>query len=166
MIHESAALSIVLLATTIALAVPAAGARSPTAGAQRAAPEPAAAGADMPLAPAEWTAIRRAIRGQLDALRARDAPRAFAFASDGIRERFGDAPAFLQMVESSYAALLAARYTEFLEGAVIDGHTIQPLRLVMADDTVLVALYEMQRDAAGRWRIAGCVIAPSTVRST
>jgi hypothetical protein len=49
---------------------------------------------------------------------------------------------------------------------VIDGHTIQPLRLVMSDDTVLVALYEMQRDERDRWRIAGCVIAPSTVRST
>jgi len=31
---------------------------------------------------------------------------------------------------------------------------------------VLVALYQMQKQADGRWRIAGCVIAPSTVQST
>jgi hypothetical protein len=114
----------------------------------------------------EWTAIRRVIDDQLAALRDGDAPRAFAFASAAIREQFHDAPTFLRMVQDSYGVLLAARYAEFLEGAVIDGHTLQPLRLVMGDDTVLVALYEMQRDASGAWRIAGCVIVPSTVRST
>ena len=118
------------------------------------------------LAPAEWLAIQRTIGDQLAALREGDALRAYSFASAGIRQQFGDATAFLRMVQGGYAALLEARYTEFLEGAVIDGHTIQPLRLVMRDDTVLVALYEMQRDEAGRWRIAGCVLASSTVRST
>ena len=115
---------------------------------------------------AEWTAIKRTIGDQLTALREGDASRAFSHASSGIRARFGDAPTFLRMVQEGYAALLVARYTEFLEGAAIDGRTIQPLRLVMHDDSVLVALYEMQRDESGAWRIAGCVIAESTVKST
>ena len=127
---------------------------------------PAFEAAHAALAPEVWDAIRRVIGDQLAALRNGDAARAFSFASSAIRDRFGDAPTFLQMVQGSYGALLGARYTEFLDGAVIDGHTIQPLRLVMNDDTVLVALYEMQRDEDGGWRIAGCVIAPSTVRST
>jgi len=114
----------------------------------------------------EWTAIREVIDGQLAALRRGDAVRAFSFAAPGIRERFGDAPTFLAMVRDSYAALLDARYTEYLDGAVVDDTTIQPLRLVMNDDTVLVALYQMRKDADGRWRVAGCVIAPSTLRST
>jgi hypothetical protein len=126
----------------------------------------AAAAAHAALPPAEWDAIRKTIGEQLAALRAGDGARAYAFASPGIRERFGDAPTFLRMVRDSYAPLLDARYTEFLDGAVIDGRTIQPLRLVLADDRVLVALYEMQRDDTGRWRIAGCALAPSTVRST
>jgi hypothetical protein len=70
------------------------------------------------------------------------------------------------MVRESYAALLDARYTEYLDGAVVDDTTIQPLRLVMNDDTVLVALYQMRKGDDGRWRVAGCVIAPSTLRST
>ena len=49
---------------------------------------------------------------------------------------------------------------------MIDGATIQPLRLVLPDNTVLVALYQMQKQADGRWRIAGCVLAPSTVQAT
>jgi hypothetical protein len=36
----------------------------------------------------------------------------------------------------------------------------------MNDDTVLVALYQMRKGDDGRWRVAGCVIAPSTLRST
>jgi len=114
----------------------------------------------------EWTAIRQVIDGQLEALRRGDAAGAFSFAAPGIRDRFGDAPTFLAMVRESYAALLDARYTEYLEGAVVDDTTIQPLRLVMNDDTVLVALYQMRKGDDGRWRVAGCVIAPSTLRST
>ena len=118
------------------------------------------------LPPAEWSAIRRVIGEQLEALRRGDATRAFSFASPGIRERFGDADTFLSMVRDTYTPLLEARYTEYLEGAVVEGSTIQPLRLVMQDDTVLVALYQMTKGDDGRWRIAGCVLAPSTLRST
>ena len=128
--------------------------------------ERAIAAADATLPSTEWTAIRAVISAQLAALRSGDAPRAFAFATAGIRAQFTDAPTFLRMVQTRYAALIAARHTQFLEGAVIDGRMIQPLRLVLGDDTVLVALYEMQRDERGAWRIAACVLAPSTVRST
>ena len=114
----------------------------------------------------KWTAIRQVIDNQLEALRRGDAIGAFSFAAPGIRERFGDAPTFLAMVRESYAALLDARYTEYLDGAVVDDTTIQPLRLVMNDDTVFVALYQMRKGDDGRWRVAGCVIAPSTLRST
>ena len=117
-------------------------------------------------APVDWPSIQQIIGDQLAALRRGDATRAFAYASTGIRDQFDDATTFLSMVRQRYGVLLTARYTEFLEGAVIDGHTLQPLRLVMNDDTVLVAIYEMQRDERGGWRIAGCFIAPSTVRST
>jgi hypothetical protein len=152
-----------LVVSAVALAALVIGAPSP------AQPAPRDAGADREeasLSTAEWTAIKRIIGDQLAALRSGDAARAFSFASTGIRDQFDDAPTFLLMVQQRYGVLLRARYTEFLEGAVIDGHTIQPLRLVMSDDTVLVALYEMQRDEHGAWRIAGCIIAPSTVRST
>lgn len=112
----------------------------------------------------EWTAIQRVIEAQLAALREGKAERAFSFAADGIREQFGDAATFMEMVRQGYGALLTARYTEFLEGAVIDGVVIQPLRLVDPDNSVRVALYTLSNDGA-RWRIAGCVIAPSTVKA-
>src|ERR1700694_3890075 len=84
------------------------------------------------LARADWQAIRKVISQQLAALRAGDGDRAFSHASPGIQAQFGDADTFLAMVRGAYSPLLVARYTEFLEGAVIDGIVIQPLRLVAA----------------------------------
>ena len=79
------------------------------------------AAADPVLSHDDWRAIQRVIGDQLDALRAGDAERAFGFAAAGIRAQVGDAATFMAMVRSGYEALLVARYTEFLEGAVIDG---------------------------------------------
>ncbi|MEP7182831.1 MAG: DUF4864 domain-containing protein [Betaproteobacteria bacterium] len=118
------------------------------------------------LAAAEWSAIREVISEQLVALKSGDGDRAFGHASPGIRAQFGDAGNFMRMVREGYPALVAARYTEFLDGAVIGGIVIQPLRLVAPDNTVLVALYTMQKLDEGRWKIAGCALAPSTVLST
>ena len=114
----------------------------------------------------EWTAIRKVIGDQLTALKAGDGVKAMAFAAPGIRDQFGTPDNFLRMVREGYAALLSARRTQFLEGAVIDDAIVQPLRLVLPDDSVMVALYQMQRQPDGQWRIAGCIIAPSTVQST
>jgi len=114
---------------------------------------------------AEWETIRDVVTSQRQALVAGDGERAFAFATPALRRQYGSAEAFMRMVRSGYQALVDARYVELLEGAVIEGSTIQPLRLVMADGAVLVALYTMERQRDGGWRIAGCVIAPSTVKS-
>jgi hypothetical protein len=123
-----------------------------------------ASDADAALAVSEWEAIKGVIGDQLDAFRAGDGETAFGYASPGIRAQFVDAPTFIAMVRNGYSALLTARYTEFLEGAVIDGQVIQPLRVVGRDNSVVVALYTMERHE-GRWKIAGCVLAPSTVKA-
>jgi hypothetical protein len=121
--------------------------------------------ADATLSTAEWMAIRRTIDDQRKALKSGDAKKAFSFASPGIRQQFETPEKFISMVRNGYGALLAARYTEFLEGAVIDGAVIQPLRLIAPDNSVLVALYTMEKQKDGRWKISGCVLAPSTVRA-
>ncbi|HTQ01138.1 MAG TPA: DUF4864 domain-containing protein [Casimicrobiaceae bacterium] len=129
------------------------------AAAALAAPEPT-------LAARDWSAIRKVIGDQLGALKAGDSVKAMTFAAPGIQAQFGTPENFMRMVRTGYSALLEARRTQFLEGALIDDAVIQPLRLVMPDDTVLVALYQMQRQPDGRWLIAACTIAPSTVQST
>jgi hypothetical protein len=125
----------------------------------------AAAAAPTAPTPAEWQAIRGVIAAQRAAIIAGDADKAFGYASPGIQQQFGDAASFIAMVDAAYAALESARYVEFLEGAVIDGLVLQPLRLIDADNTVRVALYTMEKQPDGEWRISSCRIAPSTVRA-
>jgi hypothetical protein len=108
----------------------------------------------------EWKAIQRVISEQRAALVAGEGAKAFAYASPGIRSQFGDSETFIAMVRGAYAPLISARHVEFLEGAVIEGIVVQPLRLIDSDDTVRVALYTMERQENGTWRIAGCAIAP------
>lgn len=121
--------------------------------------------AGQKLATGEWKKIKQVIGDQRAALVAGDAAKAFAHAAPGIRAQFGSPEIFFAMVQSAYGPLIGARYTEFLEGAVIDGNVIQPLRLVAADNTVQVALYTMEKQKDGRWKISGCVLAPSTVQA-
>ena len=121
--------------------------------------------AETSLRAAEWASIRAVIGAQRKALVAGDATKALSYASPGIRDQFGTPEIFLAMVRNAYAALLTARYTEFLEGAALDGIVIQPLRLVAPDNTVQVALYTMEKQRDGRWKVAGCVLAPSTVQA-
>jgi len=115
---------------------------------------------------ADWKAIKTVIAQQRSAFLAGDAAKAFSYASPGIKAQFGDPATFLAMVRAGYPALLTARYVEFLEGAMIDGTVIQPLRLIDTDNTVRVALYTMEKQQNGIWRISGCRIAPSTVQAT
>jgi hypothetical protein len=127
---------------------------------------PLALATDAKLTKAEWQAIRKVISRQLAAVRAGDGSKAFGYATPGIQAKFGDAQSFMGMVRGAYTPLLDARYTEFLEGAVIDGVVVQPLRLIEPDNTVLVALYTVEKQKGDGWRISGCVIAPSTVQAT
>ena len=118
------------------------------------------------LHPAEWKSIQLVIGDQLKALKAGDGTKAMTYSVPGIRQQFRTPERFLRMVREGYGALLDARNSTFLNGAVVDGITIQPLQLVLPDNSVVVALYRMEKQKDGVWRIAGCVIAPSTAQAT
>ena len=120
---------------------------------------------ESPLNAADWKAIRQVITEQRAALVAGDRTRAFSYATPALRAQFGDADTFMAMVELGYRALLSARYTEFLDGAVVEGLVVQPLRLIDADNTVRLAIYTLERQPNGAWRISGCRIGPSTVQA-
>jgi hypothetical protein len=125
----------------------------------------AAIAAEPEMLASDWKAIEQVINAQRAALIAGDGDKAFSYATPAIRAQFGDVDTFMVMVRVAYPVLLTARYAEFLEGAVIDGLVIQPLRLVDADNSVRVALYTVEKQGDGTWRISGCRISPSTVQA-
>ncbi len=144
--------TIVIIAMALAAGAPSASAATP--------PGHAA------LRSAEWNSIQLVIDDQLKALRAGDGAKAMSYAAPGLRQRFGTPERFMRMVREGFRPLLDARSSAFLDGAVVDGITIQPLQLVLPDSSVVVALYRMEKQRDGVWRIAGCVIAPSKAQST
>ena len=125
----------------------------------------AAPAADEPTS-ADWQEIRSVIERQLDAFQRDDEVTAFSYASPRIRDQFKTPANFMQMVRTSYQAVYRPRAVKFLEPAVIEDDIIQALQVVAPDGTVMVALYTMQRQPDGSWRIAGCMLVPATAKST
>ena len=106
---------------------------------------------------ADAAAVRKVIEAQLDAFRKDDAPRAFSYATDGIRLTFGTAENFMEMVRSQYAVVYRPRSVAFDAPVPIDDDDlVQPVRLTDADGRAWIALYPMQRGPDGVWRTNGC----------
>lgn len=110
--------------------------------------------------PADRAAIRGVITRQLDAFRRDDGPAAFAFASPGIQGQFGDPDRFLDIVRRAYPSVHRPRAVEFTDLLTADG-VVQQVELVGPNGEAELALYTMERDEAGRWRIAGCTLVRS-----
>jgi hypothetical protein len=113
---------------------------------------------------ADAAAIRAVVEQQLDAFARGDARRAFALATNGIRARFGNAEAFMAMVRADYPVVYRPRRVDFDKPAVIEGEIMQPVRMIDADGAAWIALYPMQRQPNGGWRINGCQLARLTGR--
>lgn len=129
---------------------------------------PSAAAATDPVQPlsrADRAAIQAVINLQLKALAADDDNGAFALAAPDVRRQFGTAEAFMDMVRKGYPPLFRNQSTAFLEAAIIDDDVIQPLRITNRDGTVVIALFSMERQANGDWRVYGCQLAPSELQA-
>jgi len=133
------------------------------AGLSMLAPAPVQAAGETPsnLTEPDRTAIRDVIEQQMQAFRADDGPAAFSFASPGIQTQFGDAENFLNMVRRGYPPVYRARSRAFGPLVEIDGRTVQKVELVGPDGQRELALYFMEHEPDGSWRIGGCMLTDS-----
>lgn len=109
--------------------------------------------------PSDALAIRAVITEQLDAFQRDDAPRALALATTSIRAQFVTPERFINMVRTSYPVVYRPKSVLFEKPVVVEGEVIQPVRMTDAEGRAWVALYPMQRQADGAWRINGCQLA-------
>ena len=101
-------------------------------------------------------AVRAVIEAQLDAFRKDDAPRAFSYATEGIRENFGSPERFMAMVRSAYPVVYRPRSVDFQPALILQGIVVQPVRMTDAEGRGWLAVYPMQKQPDGSWRIDGC----------
>jgi len=107
---------------------------------------------------ADRATIRAVITDQIAPFRRDDAQAAFGLAAPNIQAMFGTPENFLGMVRNSYQAVYRPSDVAFGELVRIDDRLTQLVQVVGPDGAACTALYFMERQADGTWRIAGCVL--------
>lgn len=111
-------------------------------------------------------AFRGVISQQMEAFRADAWDRAFSFASPSIRSIFGDSERFRSMVMNGYEAVARPRVFEFEEPTTVNGRPTQPVFVIGPDEIARRALYFMERQPDGTWKIDGVVLEALSDRTT
>jgi len=127
---------------------------------------PAAASAQTAesLSADERTAIRQVIEKQLGAFQRDAADEAFSYASPTIQRKFGDPATFLQMVRTGYPQIYRPRSYAFEGMRTVRGLPAQEVFFIGPSGTGTLALYIMERQPSGVWRIDGVRITRSPDR--
>lgn len=118
------------------------------------------------VSPSEAKDVRTVIEAQLAAFSKDDAAKAFSYAAPGIQQTFGDAQTFFAMVRTSYPVVYRPATVAFLAPQWIDDDLYQGVRMSDAEGRSWLAIYRMQRQADGAWRINGCEVVEAKGRST
>ena len=100
-------------------------------------------------------AVIGVIQAQLDAFAADDAAGAYQFASPTIQRIFPTPEIFMGMVRTGYLTIYRHQRADFLDLDIVNGSLAQRVLLVGPDGVPVVALYFMQRQPDGSWRING-----------
>jgi ketosteroid isomerase-like protein len=103
--------------------------------------------------------IKTVIESQLNAFAKDDGAQAFTFAAPIIKQYFKTPEQFMAMVKKGYQPVYRNQNRIF--GEVFQDGTGRPaMRVVLtgADGKRYEALYAMEKQADGSWKIAGCVI--------
>lgn len=107
---------------------------------------------------ADHQAIEQVITSQVDAFRRDAGEEAFSFASPNIQSMFHDAPHFMAMVRQGYPPVYRPRSFAFDRLVTIDGRIVQRVMIIGPDGAAALALYTMEREPDGTWRIDGCAL--------
>ena len=117
---------------------------------------PTMATAKVPAADAK--AIQQVVQAQLNAFSKDNAELAFSLAAPEIKEMFGTADNFLQMVRTGYPAVYRPASVTFLQPEFDGKDAVQSVQLTDSQGNAWLATYKMQRQKDKSWRIAGCVV--------
>ena len=138
-----------VLCLLVALVAPPAAAQSDTP-----APTPGSTTIDQTVA----AAFQSVIGAQLDAFRRDDWVLAFSYAAPSIQEVFGDPPGFRSMVLNGYRAVAQPMVFDFQDATVLNGRPAQVVYVVGPDGKAYRAVYFMQQQPDGSWKISGVTL--------
>ncbi len=107
----------------------------------------------------EKTEFQRIITAQISAFRADDGQTAYGYAAPVVRNIFPTPEIFMSMVKRGYGPVYRSQSFSFTE-ALIDamGRPSQKMLVVGPDGKTYEALYSMEKQPDGTWRISGCTL--------
>ena len=112
----------------------------------------------LSLSDADRSSIRDVIESQLAAFQRDDGAQAFSYASPTVRRQFVTPERFMHMVRTGYAPVYRPREVEFRDLVMAGDVPVQKVLLVGPDGVPVMAIYPMQRQADGSWKIDGCML--------
>jgi len=101
------------------------------------------------------TAIRNVIEQQMDAFRRGDGEAAFSHASPMIKRKFDDPATFMKMVRQRYRPVYRPRAVTFRNLERANGRLAQHVHVVGPDGRQVIAVYLMEKQDDGTWKIDG-----------
>lgn len=104
--------------------------------------------------------IQSIIRMQVDAFLANNSSSAFSFAAPSIKNMFGTDERFMSMVRQQYPQVFRPQSFEF--GRIENSPTgpIQEAYITGPAGKDWLAVYTLEQQADGSWKISGCYIVP------
>lgn len=107
---------------------------------------------------ADAAAIKSIVAGQIAAFQHDDGNAAYGYASPAIRDLFPTADIFMNMVRKGYPPVYRPQSVTFGEVRVMPSGPQQKVFLTGPDGKSYVAIYSLQRQPDGSWKINGCVL--------
>jgi hypothetical protein len=111
------------------------------------------------IAETDRLAMQQVIESQLDAFAADRGEDAYSYAAPVVKSVFPNVDSFMAMVKGGYQPVYRNTAREFVESSVNSaGRSVIRVRLTALDGKRYEALYTMQQQPDGTWKIAGCVL--------
>ncbi len=109
---------------------------------------------------ADTSATRGVIEDQIKAFQSGDGERAYGHAAPNIKNVFGSVERFLSMVQTGYPSLYNPQAYNFGRNALISGQVHQELIVTDGDGKQWQAVYSLERQPDGSWKITGVKMNP------
>ena len=110
------------------------------------------------ISPADQATIKGLISSQIEAFRHDDGNAAYGFASPNIQGLYPNPDQFMNMVRNAYKPVYRPQSVTFGQLSDSPYGPLQKVFLVGPDGKSYVALYTLQRQPDGSWRINGCTL--------
>jgi hypothetical protein len=107
---------------------------------------------------ADQAIFKQIISDQIAAFNADDSARAYSFAAPTIQALFPSPEIFLSMVKNGYRPVYRQKSFAFGEITEAAGRPVQHVTIVDATGKLWTALYTMQKQPDGSWKISACVL--------